>query len=168
MPYSQLEPGFMTRWARGLAVVVASSLPSSALVPLARARLAALDPAMPMNDVQAVSALASDAVAQPRLRTVLMGTFALLALTLATVGVFGVLSYFVTQRTQEIGIRMALGARSGDVVGMVVRQGLTLAAIGVGLGLVAAVPLSRLMEELLFEVKPTDPATFAAVAVVLS
>jgi putative ABC transport system permease protein len=168
IPYAQLEPGFMTRWARGITIVVSSSLPSSALVPLARARVAAIDSSMPLNEVQAVSALASDAVAQPRLRTVLMGTFALLALTLATIGVFGVLSYFVTQRTQEIGIRMALGARAADVVGLVVRQGVTLAGVGVLLGLAAAVPLSRLMQELLFEVKPTDPATFVVVAAVLA
>jgi putative ABC transport system permease protein len=168
LPYSQLEPGFMTMWARGLTLVVTSSLPSSALLQTARARLAALDASMPMTEVQSVAALASEAVAQPRLRTALMGTFALLALTLATVGVFGVLSYFVTQRTQEIGIRMALGARASDVIGMVVRQGIVLALVGVAIGLVAAVPLSRLMEELLFEIKPTDPATFAAVAVVLA
>jgi len=148
--------------------VVTSSLPSSALAPLARARLAALDPAMPMTNVQSVAALASDAVSQPRFRTVLLGTFALLALTLATIGVFGVLSYFVTQRTQEIGIRMALGAQPADVVRMVVGQGIVLAAAGVCLGLIAAVPLTRLMQELLFEVKPTDKTTFAAVAVVLA
>jgi len=123
---------------------------------------------MPMNDVQPISTLAFQTVAQPRLRTVLMGTFALLALTLATVGVFGVLSYFVTHRTQEIGIRMALGAGAADVVRMVVRQGFTLAAIGITIGLVAAVPLSRLMEELLFEVKPTDPVTFTAVGAILA
>jgi len=142
-PYAQLDPGYITRWARGLSVVVAGALPSSALVPLVRARIAALDAAMPMNDVQPISTLAFQTVAQPRLRTVLMGTFALLALTLATVGVFGVLSYFVTHRTQEIGIRMALGAGAADVVRMVVRQGFTLAAIGITIGLVASVPLSR-------------------------
>jgi putative ABC transport system permease protein len=168
LPYAQLEPGFMTRWARGLSVVVTSALPSSALVPLVRSRVAAVDSAMPMNDVQPVSTLAFDVVAQPRLRTVLMGIFALLALTLAMVGIFGVLSYFVMHRTQEIGIRMALGARAEDVVRMVVRQGLTLAAIGVGIGLAVAVPLSSVMEELLFGVKPTDAATFAAVAAILT
>src|SRR5262249_34674575 len=145
LPYAQLEPGFMTSWARGLAAVVTGALPSSALVPLVRSRIAALDPAMPMNNVQPVSTMAFDVGAQPLLRTVLMGMFALLALTLAMVGIFGVLSYFVTHRTQEIGIRMALGARAEDVVRMVVRQGLTLTAIGLGIGLAAAVPLSRVM-----------------------
>src|SRR5262249_28107922 len=119
LPYAQLQPGFMTRWARGMTIVLAGGLPASALASAARARLAARGPAMPMVDVQSMAALASDVVAQPRLRTVFMGMFALLALTLATVGVFGVLSYFVTQRAQEIGIRMALGARAGDVVRLV-------------------------------------------------
>jgi putative ABC transport system permease protein len=168
LPYAQLEPGFMSSWARGMTVVVSGALPASALVPLVRSRVAALDPSMPLIDVQPVSALAFDAVKQPRLRTLLMGTFALLALTLATIGIFGVLSYFVTYRTQEIGIRMALGARAGDVVRMVVLQGLALAAIGVGLGLALAVPLSGVMEELLFEVRRTDAVTFAGVAALLA
>jgi putative ABC transport system permease protein len=164
LPYAQLDPDFMTRWARALTIVAISSLPSSALVPLARARLARLDAGMPMTNVQSVAALASDVVSQPRFRTVLLGTFALLAVALAMIGVFGVLSYFVTQRTQEIGIRMALGAQPTDVVRMVVGRGVALAAIGIVLGLVAAVPLSGLMQELLFEIKPTDFATFTSVA----
>jgi len=168
LPYAQLDPGFLTRWSRGVTLVMAGGLPASALVPLARARLAALDATMPMTNVQSVASLASDVVAQPRFRTALLGGFAALALALATVGVFGVLSYFVTQRTAEIGIRMALGAQAGDVVRLVVGHGIVLAAIGIAIGLVAAVPFTRLMQDLLFEVKPTDAATFVAVGVVLT
>jgi ABC-type lipoprotein release transport system permease subunit len=96
------------------------------------------------------------------------GAFALLALTLAAVGVFGVMSYLVTQRTQEIGVRMALGARPGDVVRLVVGRGLWLSLIGIAVGLAAALPLAGLMQQLLFGVTPTDATSFAAVAVVLA
>jgi putative ABC transport system permease protein len=168
LPYAQVDPDLMTTWFRGAAFVVSGSLPSSALAPAARAQVRAIDPAMPLNEVQAMATLASDVVAQPRFRTVLLGAFAALALTLATVGVFGVLSYFVTQRTQEIGIRIALGARPGDVVRLVVTRGVTLAAAGIAIGLVAAIPLTRSMQTLLFDVQPTDIPTFATVGIVLT
>jgi len=167
LPYAQVDADVLTTWFRGAAFVVAGSLPASALAPTARAQVHALDQAMPLTEVQPMSTLASEVIAQPRFRTALLGAFAALALTLATVGVFGVLSYFVTQRTQEIGIRIALGARPSDVVRMVVARGVTLAAIGVAIGLVAAIPLTRSMQALLFEVQPTDMPTFATVGIVL-
>jgi putative ABC transport system permease protein len=167
-PYAQLEPGFMSNWSRGITFVVRGRVPGTALAPAVRARVHALDPAMPLNDVQTMAALASEAVAQPRFRTLLLGAFAALALLLATVGVFGVLSYFVTQRTQEIGIRIALGARPRDVIRMVVVRGVGLAGAGVAIGLVAAIPLARSMQSLLFEVPPADAVTFAAVGLVLT
>jgi putative ABC transport system permease protein len=168
LPYAQLDPDLMTTWFRGAAFVVSGALPSSALAPAVRAQVHAIDPAMPLNEVQAMTALASDAVAQPRFRTALLGAFAALALALATVGVFGVLSYFVTQRTQEIGIRIALGAQPADVVRMVVSRGIGLAAAGIAIGLLAAIPLTRSMQTLLFEVQPTDVPTFVVVGVVLT
>ena len=167
LPYPQIDPDLATTWFRGAAFVVSGSLPASALAPAARAQVHAIDPAMPLNEVRAMSTLASEVVAQPRFRTVLLGAFAALALTLATIGVFGVLSYFVTQRTQEIGIRIALGARSGDVVRMVLTRGVGLAAMGIAIGLVAAIPLTRSMQALLFDVQPTDVPTFATVGIVL-
>jgi ABC-type antimicrobial peptide transport system permease subunit len=98
----------------------------------------------------------------------LLGTFAGLAIALASIGVFGVLSYFVTQRTREIGIRVAHGATSGDILRMIVGRGLALAGIGLVLGLAAAVPLTRSMQTLLFEVKPLDVPTLALVIVGLT
>ena len=111
---------------------------------------------MPLNNVQTMAALASEAVSQPRFRTVVLGAFASLALALATIGVFGVLSYFVTQRAQEIGVRIALGAQPADVIRMVVGRGVALAGSGILIGLAAAVPLSRTIQALLFEAPPFD------------
>ena len=168
LPYVQLDPDFMTTWARGVTYVVRSRVPSAAIVGSVRGRMATLDPLMPLNELQPVSALAAGVVSQPRFRTVLLGAFGALALMLAAVGVFGVLSYFVTQRTQEIGVRMALGARSGDVIRMIVVRGVGLSCAGIVIGLAAAIPLTRFMRQLLFEIPPTDLPSFVAVAVLLT
>jgi predicted permease len=165
LPYAQLEPGFMTRWSRGIYFVVRSKTAGSTLTSAVRAQVASIDPDMSLNEVQSMAALASDAVAEPRFRTLLLGTFAGLAITLASIGVFGVLSYFVTQRTREIGIRVALGASSRDILRMIVGRGLALAAVGLAIGLLAAIPLTRSMQALLFEVKPLDIPTLVLVLI---
>jgi len=126
-----------------------------------------LDPNVPVADVRPMREVVATALATPRLTGVLLGGFAGIALVLAIVGLYGVLSYVVARRTHEIGIRMALGADGRDVVAMVVRHGLTLAVIGVGLGLGAAVALTRTMRGLLYEVGPTDPVTFVVAPAVL-
>lgn len=105
--------------------------------------------------------------AQPRFETFLMSCFAVIALALAAIGLYGLLSYMVVQRTLEIGLRMAVGAQPGDVLRMIVLRGLTLAVLGVGVGVAASVVLTRLISGMLFEVRPTDPVTFAATAALL-
>jgi putative ABC transport system permease protein len=168
LPYSQLTSGFMTVWSRGIYFVVRGSVPAASLVSSARAQVASVDPEMPLTQVQSLSALASEAVSEPRFRTILLAAFAALAMTLASIGVFGVLSYFVTQRTQEIGIRVALGATSGDILKMIVGRGLAFAGFGLAIGLLAAAPLARSMQSLLFQVKPLDVTTLVLVSGILA
>jgi len=134
---------------------------------LARAVQAAIhrvDPDQAISNVETMDDIFSDSVARPRFQLVLLLVFAGIAVLLATIGVYGVVSYSVTQRTQEIGIRVALGARSMDVSGMVLREGLLLGGLGVALGLAAAVAATRLLSSLLFQVTPTDPVTLGTVA----
>jgi putative ABC transport system permease protein len=109
----------------------------------------------------------ANSVSAPRYRTLLLTTFALIALVLASTGIYGVMSYSVTQRTHEIGVRMALGARHFDVLKLVVRQGMSLVFIGVVIGILAAVALTRVLDSVLFDIRPKDPLTFTVVAVVL-
>jgi putative ABC transport system permease protein len=112
--------------------------------------------------------LLANSVVQPRLNLTLLVAFAAIALVLAAVGIYGVMAYTVTQRTHEIGIRMAMGAQSEDVLRQVLAEGARLAAIGLAIGLAGSLVASRLIAALLFGVKPTDPVTFAAVAVILA
>jgi len=107
------------------------------------------------------------AVSEPRFRTLLLTTFAGLALVLAAIGIYGVMSYAVTRRTREIGIRLSLGARRRDVLKLVMADGLTLGAVGIGLGLLGAVAGTRVLKTQLFEVTPTDPATFLILSIFL-
>ena len=122
-----------------------------------------VDPQQTFTAAFTLDDLVGEAVARPRLLTVLLGLFGAMGLILGALGIYGVLSYFVTQRTREIGVRVALGARTRDVLAMFVGRGLRLAAIGVAVGLVAALLLTRLMRGVLYGVAPTDPATFAGV-----
>jgi putative ABC transport system permease protein len=128
----------------------------------------ALDKDLPVFNIKTLDDYVAGSVAQPRFNTMLLGIFAGLALVLTAVGLYGVMSYSVAQRTHEIGIRMALGARAGDVLKMVVGQGMLLTLIGMAIGLCAAFMLTRIMSSMLYGVSATDPATFAAVAVALA
>jgi putative ABC transport system permease protein len=132
-----------------------------------REQIKALDPALPVSSLQTMESVISHSLRQPRFSALLLGLFAATAVLLAALGVFGVISYTVSRRTHEIGVRMALGAGTGDILRAVMRQGVTLAVIGVGIGLTGAFALTRRMEALLFETSPTDPVTFAGVSVLL-
>ncbi|HKX31709.1 MAG TPA: ABC transporter permease [Blastocatellia bacterium] len=132
-----------------------------------RAAVHAVDPNLPIADVRTMEARLDEMVAQRRLRMVLLTTYAALALLLAAVGIYGVLSYFVTEQAPEIGIRLALGARFGDVLGFVLRRGMGLSFGGVALGLVASLAVMRLMKTLLFGVNSTDLLIFGGIALLL-
>jgi len=133
-----------------------------------RAAVHEIDPALPIFGMQTMSDTVADSLVRPRFLSLLLGAFSVIALALAAVGIYGVMAYSVSQRTQEIGVRVALGARSSDVMKMVLGQGTKLAAVGVGIGLAGAFALTRVMSTLLFEVSVTDPATFAAVVALLA
>jgi putative ABC transport system permease protein len=126
-----------------------------------------IDPNQPVADVYSMEQLMAQGLAQRRFNMLLFGVFAALALLLASVGIYGVLAYTVTQRMREIGIRIALGASARNVAGLVLRQGLLLAVAGVLIGGAAAFVLTRWMESLIFGVSPTDPLTFSAVSMLL-
>jgi len=127
-----------------------------------------IDKDLPVTDVANLPDLIEASVAQPRFRTFLLGLFAAMALVLAAIGIFGVISHSVSQRTREIGIRVALGAQSKDVLKQVLQEGARLAAVGLALGLAGSLAATRLIATLLFGVKPADPLTFAVVAVILT
>ena len=129
-----------------------------------RNELGTLDKQVSIGKVRTMDTIAAESVAQPRFRTLLLGLFGISALLLASVGIYGVMSYAVTQRTHEIGIRMALGAQVGDVRKLVMRNGMTLTLIGVAIGLAGAYGLTRLMASLLFGISATDAPTFAAIS----
>jgi putative ABC transport system permease protein len=151
----------------GMTIVARSSLDPSVLGATITRAAHAIDPQLPVSRVRPMADLQSASVAQPRFTTLLLAGFALLAVSLALVGVYGVMAYVVSQRTREIGVRIALGADRRDVVWMVVRHGVTLAGIGIAIGVLGALLGTRLIERLLFGVSATDPITFVAAAVAL-
>jgi putative ABC transport system permease protein len=127
----------------------------------------AMDPDQPVSDVRPMNTVVTESVSRQRFNMMLLGIFAAVALALAAIGIYGVMAYSVTQRTQEIGLRMALGASRNDVVRMVVGHGFILALAGVGFGLAAAFGLTRLMKSLLFGITATDPVTYAGLSLLL-
>jgi putative ABC transport system permease protein len=163
LPIVQMSGSMMDFFARPLKFVIRAAVPPAALAKTVQTIAASVDKDQPLFDVQTMEQIFSDSVAQPRFRTLLFGLFGALALVLAAVGIYGVLYYSVARRTQEIGIRMAMGAQVRDVLGMVLRQGMALAAAGVLAGVCGALALTRLLASFLFAVKPTDVVTFAGV-----
>jgi putative ABC transport system permease protein len=153
---------------RNMNVVVRSTLPLASLARVVRETVNAMDRTLPVVKLRTMDDVFSDSIARQRFLAQLLGIFAGLALALAAVGTYGVLSYLVTERQREIGIRMALGADRGRVLSLVLTQGLSTTVIGLVIGVGGAVGLTRLASSLLFEVKPTDPLTFAAVAALIT
>jgi len=161
IPHSQTQNAFMS-------LVIRANVDPTSLTGAVRGAISGLDKDMPVFRVKTMDQFVSDSMAQRRFAMALLGIFAAVAMALACVGLYGVLSYSITQRLHEIGIRMALGARAADVLWLVVGQGMLLALAGVALGGVAAFLLTRLMANLLFGVTASDPLTFATIALALT
>jgi putative ABC transport system permease protein len=150
-----------------MSVVMKTTTPPESLVAAVRQEVHAIDPNLPVSGIGTLEKIISESISQPRFYMMLLAIFASVALLLAAIGIFGVLSYAVSQRTREIGIRMALGAPGRTVVGLIVRQAMVLVASGVAAGTIAALLVSKTITKMLFSVAPTDPVTFGSVAAVL-
>jgi putative ABC transport system permease protein len=161
LPHTQLSIGLMTLVAR-------TSQDPASLTPGVAAAVRAVDPALPLADVATMDDVVDATLARPRTVSVLLSVFALIALVLAGVGVYGVMAYSVSQRTQEIGVRIALGATTESVFRMMLGQALRLVAVGIVIGVIAAAWLSRFLATMLFRTERFDPWTFAVTAAVLA
>jgi putative ABC transport system permease protein len=161
LPQAQAPTGGLTLLAR-------TAVDPATLIEPARRAVWALDPELPVDEVEAFEVRLHEAVAEPRALALLIGVFALLALLLSSLGIYGIVSYSVSRRIDEIGLRMALGARPADVLLMIVRQGLGLVATGIAIGIAGAFALSRVLRNVVFEVSAGDPMTFAASALILT
>jgi len=162
VPYKQAP------FLRGASVTIRAAGDPLVLAPALRKLISEIDKSQPVYDVQTLEEALADSIAPRRFTLYLIGTLAAVALLLAVIGVYGVIAYSVAQRTHEIGVRMALGATRPEVISMVVRQGLGVAVAGIGAGVAGAFLLTRMMESLLYQVEPTDPQTFTAVAISLA
>jgi putative ABC transport system permease protein len=150
-----------------ITLMLRTNVPPVTLLNAARHAVRQQDADLAISHVQTLEDIVSNSISQSRFYTMLLGTFAMVALLLAAIGIFGVMSNAVAHRTREIGIRLALGAQGADVCRLVVREALVLAGLGIVLGLIAAWQLTSILETLLFELTPTDPATLAGVSLVL-
>jgi putative ABC transport system permease protein len=161
-PYQQyLGPAF------GAVIAVRTVQNATALGPLVRGQIRTFYPSQPIGDIKPMQDLVAETVAQPRFYAALLATFATLALVLAIAGIYAVMSYSVAQRAREFGIRIALGATSGKVLGLVLRDGLAMVMLGIVLGVAGAAALTRLIRSELYETTPTEPAVFVCVSLVL-
>jgi putative ABC transport system permease protein len=148
-------------------IVIRTERDPRGLASLVRAQIAAIDPAQPVFDITTMQQRLDDSIETPRFNMTLLGVFASLALVLATIGIYGVISYFVSQRTREIGIRVALGAAPSDILRLVLGQGAVMILIGLALGVAGSLVLTRYLANLLYGVRPVDPLTIISVAVLL-
>jgi predicted permease len=166
-PFMQLPEKLMALAANAVAVVLRTEGDPTTVMASVRRAVAEIDPREVVYNVQTMNEVVSNSFAARRLSMMLLGVFAVLALVLACVGIYGVISYLVGQRTHEIGVRMALGAQQNDVLRLIIGHGARMALVGVAVGIVAAMGLTRLMANQLFGVSPHDPITFVGVAVLL-
>ena len=148
--------------------VVRTRGPAVDLIPLVRRELLALDPSLTTNQIEPMSVAVGNALAPMRLASTLVALFGLLALVLASIGLYGVMAWMVSRRTREVGIRMALGAQAGDVLMLVIKHGMFLTICGIALGLAAAFVSTRLIKSQLYQVSTTDPLTFVVISTVLA
>lgn len=164
---SEGGPAFYFSYGRigmpALTVVVRTVAPPETMTAALRAQVHSLDHDLPVYNVRALEQIVYNAAGQPRFQTTLLGLFSAVALLLAAIGVYGVMAYAVTQRTHEIGVRMALGAQAREVRAIIVKQGMTLSLIGVAIGLALAFGLTRFLKGLLYQVSTTDSLTFALI-----
>jgi predicted permease len=167
-PYMQMPPKLMALCADGAAVVLRTHDDPAAIMGPVRAAVAALDPNSVVYAAQTMTDVLDTALAARRIAMILLAAFAALALILSCVGIYGVIAHLVAERTREIGVRMALGARRADVFRLILGQGAKMAFAGVALGLILAFALTRLMAGQIYGVSPHDPLTYAAVACVLA
>ncbi|HEX8421865.1 MAG TPA: FtsX-like permease family protein, partial [Pyrinomonadaceae bacterium] len=166
--YPQMYAPLAQSPRRSMTMVVRTAGDPMNLIPFVRSELTRLDKDQPLYNVRTMEQVMSESTSRRRFNMMLIAVFAFLGLVLAAVGIYGVISYSVTQRTHEIGIRMALGAEARDILKMIVRQGMGMVILGVGIGLVGAFGLTRVMSSLLFGVSPTDLVTFAGVPLILA
>jgi len=167
VPHSQWHVATGGNIIRNVFLVIRTTTDPFGVAQPVRNQVRQMDPNLPVANVRPMTDVVSTALATPRLTGFLLGAFAAIALALAAVGIYGVLAYLVSRRTHEIGIRLAIGANRGQVLAMIVGQGLTLAIAGIALGVLAAFGLTRLMQNLLYQVTPSDPVTYVVVPVVL-
>jgi putative ABC transport system permease protein len=165
LPYLQAPRNFLLQF---MTFVVRTQSEPAAIAEALRRQLSEVDPNLPVYQVATMDQIVWASVAEPRFQTLLLGAFSALALLLAAIGIYGVMSYTVASSVPEIGVRLALGARAQDVAGMFVRRGLGLATAGLALGVAGALALTRLLSSMLYSVTPTDPVAFIAALVVLA
>jgi len=168
LPFDQLPDDLATRWLRGANVVTRTTIDPASVVLSLRAAMRGLDPDIPLVRVQTLEDLASASTAERRLETTLLAAFASIALTLAAIGLFGVLAFYVSQHMQEFGVRLALGATPTELLALVLRRALLLLAIGLAIGLPGAAAVGHGMSTLLYGVTPLDPAALGLAVVLLT
>ena len=168
MPYTQSAPGYLAGSISGMILVARTASDPQGMSAAIKREVQGLDGNLPVYNIKTMEQHLAESTAQRRFNMLLLSAFAGVAVLLAVFGLYGVMSYMVSQRTREIGLRMALGAQARDILGMAVRQGVVLILIGIGVGLAGALALTRVMSGLLYGVDATDPATFAAIVLLLA